>query len=257
MKDDEIKKKVKEKYGQVAREGGSCCGPTGSCCGGSGTVNIISLGIGYSGEEIKAVPEGANLGLGCGNPVAIASLKPGEIVLDLGAGAGFDSFLAAQRVGKSGKVIGIDMTPDMVEKARNNASKGGYTNVEFRTGELENLPVADSSVDVIISNCVINLAPDKRRVFAEAFRVLKPSGRLMVSDMVLLKELPENLRNSEEAYVACIAGAIMKDDYLAAIEEAGFTGVTIVEEKTYYACGSMEDIADSIVSISVSGKKLL
>jgi ubiquinone/menaquinone biosynthesis C-methylase UbiE len=189
--------------------------------------------IGYSENEMTAVPEGANLGLGCGNPTAMASLKEGETVLDLGAGAGFDCFLAANKVGKKGKVIGVDMTPEMIDKARANARKGKYTNVEFRLGEIENLPVADNSVDVIISNCVINLAPNKKRVFEEAFRVLAPNGRLMVSDIVLLKELPESIQNNVEAYAGCISGAELKDKYLELMRKAGFQEVKVIEEKTY------------------------
>jgi arsenite methyltransferase len=236
MKEAEVKKTVRERYGNIAKQGSSCCcsPAAGSCCGGNSSIaNITSKNIGYSDAEIKSVPEGANLGLGCGNPVAMASLKKGETVLDLGSGAGFDCFLAAKRVGAKGRVIGVDMTPDMLEKARENSRKGGYKNVEFRLGEIENLPVADCSVDVIISNCVINLAPDKRRVFSEAFRVLKPGGRVMVSDIVLLKELPEFLKDSVEAYVGCVAGASLKNDYLAAIESAGFKNIKINGESTF------------------------
>ncbi len=189
--------------------------------------------IGYSEEEILAVPDGANLGLGCGNPTALASLKEGERVLDLGSGAGFDCFLAAKKVGAKGKVIGVDMTPEMLDKARANAKKGNYSNVEFRLGEIENLPVADNSVDVIISNCVINLSPNKRRVFEEAFRVLAPNGRLMVSDIVLLKPLPTVVQESVEAYAGCIAGAEIKEAYLNLIREAGFSDVKVLEEKPY------------------------
>ena len=189
--------------------------------------------IGYSEDEMNSVPEGANLGLGCGNPTALASLKKGERVLDLGSGAGFDCFLAAKKVGKQGKVIGVDMTPEMLDKARDNAKKGKYTNVEFRLGEIENLPVADNSVDVIISNCVINLAPNKKRVFEEAFRVLAPNGRLMVSDIVLLKELPVSIQSNVEAYAGCISGAELKDKYLELMREAGFQKVNVLEEKTY------------------------
>jgi ubiquinone/menaquinone biosynthesis C-methylase UbiE len=189
--------------------------------------------IGYSEAEMTAVPEGANLGLGCGNPTAMASLKEGERVLDLGAGAGFDCFLAANKVGKEGKVIGVDMTPEMIDKARANAKKGKYTNVEFRLGEIENLPAADNSVDVVISNCVINLSPNKKRVFEEAFRVLAPKGRLMVSDIVLLKKLPESIRKNVEAYSSCISGAEIKDKYVELIRKAGFQEVKIIEEKTY------------------------
>lgn len=191
--------------------------------------------VGYSEEELRAVPREANLGLGCGNPTALASLKPGETVLDLGSGAGIDCFLAAQRVGAEGRVIGVDMTPEMIERARASAIKGNYSNVEFRLGEIENLPVANSSIDVIISNCVINLSTDKLRVFREAFRVLRPGGRLLVSDLVLKKPLPPEVSQSFEAYVACVAGALIKDDYLETIKTAGFKEVEILEEKSYPA----------------------
>jgi len=225
-KKEELRKSVRENYAQIARESASCC------CR-STSAEDISRSIGYSDEELKSVPEDANLGLGCGNPVALASLKEGEIVLDLGAGAGFDAFLAANRVGSSGRVIGVDMTPDMVSKARVNASSGGYENVEFRLGEIENIPAADSSVDAIISNCVINLSTDKQSVFREALRVLKPGGRLMVSDIVLLKELPNAIKQSVAAYVGCVAGALMKDDYLKTIREAGFKDVQVLDEAIY------------------------
>ena len=233
MKEAEIKKVVREGYGKVAQQERSGCAPTSSCCGNKDLVQDISKKIGYSDEELKVVPEGSNLGLGCGNPVALASLKEGEVVLDLGSGAGFDCFLAANQVGKNGRVIGVDMTPEMLDRARENAQKGGYANTEFRLGEIENLPVADNHVDVIISNCVINLSPDKGRVFREAFRVLKPGGRLMVSDMVLLKELPDAIKNSVAAYVGCLAGAITKEEYLKAIQEAGFRETRIVGETTF------------------------
>jgi ubiquinone/menaquinone biosynthesis C-methylase UbiE len=231
--------------------------------------------VGYSDEDLGSVPEGANLGLGCGNPVALASLKKGETVLDLGSGAGFDCFLVADRVGKKGKVIGVDMTPEMLEKARDNARKGNYKNVEFRLGEIENLPVADNSVDVIISNCVINLSPDKQRVFQEAFRTLKPGGRLMVSDMVLLKELPDSIRNSVTAYVGCISGAVLKDEYIKTIKAAGFRKVKIIEETSFpiecmtndpTAWAVLKDsgtslrevraAAGSVLSVKVSGVKI-
>jgi ubiquinone/menaquinone biosynthesis C-methylase UbiE len=232
MKEEEIKKVVREGYGKIAQKNLSCCAPASSCCGSQDLVQDISKRIGYSEEELKVVPEGANLGLGCGNPVALASLKKGEVVLDLGSGAGFDCFLAANQVGKTGKVIGVDMTAEMIDKARENARKGNYENVEFRLGEIENLPTADNHVDVIISNCVINLAPDKKRVFKEAFRVLKPGGRLMVSDIVLLKELPEEIKNSVSAYIGCLAGAVSKNEYLGAIQAAGFQGTKIIDETT-------------------------
>ncbi|MCZ7373237.1 MAG: arsenite methyltransferase [Candidatus Methanoperedens sp.] len=235
MKEEKIKKVVREGYAKIATKGMSCCPPVTSCCGSGSKSNAenISRIIGYGDEEISSVPDGANLGLGCGNPVALASLKNGETVLDLGSGAGFDCFLAANKVGKDGKVIGVDMTPEMIEKARGNARKGNYTNVEFRLGEIENIPAADNSVDAIISNCVINLAPDKKRVFKEAFRVLKSGGRLMVSDLVLLKELPDAVNDSVEAYIGCLAGAMMKDDYIEAIKDAGFRDIKIVDETRY------------------------
>ena len=232
MKEEKVKKLVRNRYAKVAKTNGSCCASNVSCCSAP-TNEQVSKMIGYSQEEMNAVPEGANLGLGCGNPTALASLKEGERVLDLGSGAGFDCFLAAKKVGKLGKVIGVDMTPEMLEKARANAKKGKYTNVEFRLGEIENLPVADSSVDVIISNCVINLAPNKKRVFEEAFRVLAPKGRLMVSDIVLLKELPESIQKNVEAYAGCISGAVHKDKYLELMRNAGFQEVTVIDEKTY------------------------
>ena len=233
MKADQIKEIVKSRYAKVALQNIPCCGTRKSCCGSSGGAEEISKKVGYGDMDLNSVPEGANLGLGCGNPVALASLKEGDIVLDLGSGAGFDAFLAAARVGSSGKVIGVDMTPEMVEKAKANAVKGGFQNVEFRLGEIENLPISGSEVDVIISNCVINLSPEKGKVFKEAFRVLKPGGRLMVSDLVLLKPLPEIVRQSVEAYVGCIAGAVMKDEYLAAITAAGFSDLKVAGEDVY------------------------
>jgi SAM-dependent methyltransferase len=235
MKKEEVKKVVREGYAQVARGGSSCCAPQNPCCGTTNIATDISKKIGYTDGDIQSVPEGANLGLGCGNPVALASLKEGELVLDLGSGAGFDCFLAANRVGKTGKVIGVDMTPEMIEKARENAHKGDYKNVEFRLGEIENLPVADNHVDIIISNCVINLSPDKERVFKEAFRVLKPGGRLMVSDIVLVNELPDSVKNSVAAYIGCLSGAEMKGEYLEAIKAAGFQQVNVLDETSFPA----------------------
>jgi arsenite methyltransferase len=232
MKQQKVKKLVRNRYAKVAKTNGSCSASSVSCCSAP-TNEQVSKMIGYSEEEMSAVPEGANLGLGCGNPTALASLKEGERVLDLGSGAGFDCFLAAKKVGKQGKVIGVDMTPEMLDKARANAKKGKYTNVEFRLGEIENLPVADNSVDVIISNCVINLALNKKRVFEEAFRVLAPKGRLMVSDIVLLKELPESVQENVEAYAGCISGAVHKDKYLELMRKAGFQDVKVIDEKTY------------------------
>jgi arsenite methyltransferase len=283
MKKEEVTKQVRTRYANVAKQSSSCCcsgksaSPQSSlCCGTSNTATAkdISKNIGYTDTDVNSVPDGANLGLGCGNPIALATLKEGEVVLDLGSGAGFDCFLAAARVGSKGKVIGVDMTPEMLDKSRENARKGNYKNVEFRLGEIENLPVADNSVDVIISNCVINLSQDKPKVFKEAYRALKPGGRLMVSDIVLLADLPETILSSIEAYVGCIAGASKKSDYLEAIQTAGFKDVKVVNE-TIFPTDSMANdptvqaiikeakitpaqikkIANSIVSVKVSGIK--
>ena len=246
MEERDIKRIVREGYSKIARNNGSCCpSSAGNCCGTPGMEKEISLEMGYSYEDIEKVPEESNLGLGCGNPVAIASLKEGETVLDLGSGAGFDCFLAAEKIGPDGKVIGVDMTYEMLEKARDNAVKGNFSNVEFRLGEIENLPCADNEVDVIISNCVINLSPDKERVFMEAFRVLKPGGRIMVSDIVLTKELPDYIKNDSTAYVGCISGAILKDDYLDLIKRAGFINIKVMDE-TGYPFDSRKDYASSI-----------
>jgi ubiquinone/menaquinone biosynthesis C-methylase UbiE len=233
MKKDEIKKVVKEGYAKIATKGGSCCNPINSCCTDKSVTDDISKGVGYTTSELSSVPEGANLGLGCGNPIALASLKQGETVLDLGSGAGFDCFLAANKVGKNGKVIGIDMTAEMIGKARENARKNNYKNVEFRLGDIESLPVEDNSVDIVISNCVINLSPDKPKVFKEAFRVLKPGGRMMVSDIVLLKELPDFIRNYVSAYVGCLSGAIKKEEYIKIIKTTGFQDVRIIDENIF------------------------
>ncbi len=263
-------------YAKIAKNETSCCIPSQSCCG-SGEVAIdISKKIGYTEEEIGSTPEGANLGLGCGNPVAHASLEEGEVVLDLGSGAGFDCFLSAKKVGKKGKVIGVDMTPEMIERARENARKGGYENVEFRLGEIENLPVADNSVDVVISNCVINLSPDKKRVFKEIYRVLKPGGRFIISDIVLLKELPDFIKNSVKAYVGCLSGAVMKEEYIKIIKSAGLREVKIIDEipfpielmvndataqavmeKLVIPVEKIKEIENSVLSIKVSGIKLI
>lgn len=274
MEEKRIKKVVKKAYGKVARQKSSCCGPVDSCCGATQTAQDISPRIGYSRQDILAVPEGADMGLGCGNPIALASLQEGETVLDLGAGGGFDCFLAANKVGPSGKVIGVDMTPEMIKKARQNAREGGYKNVEFRLGEVEKLPVKNCSVDVVISNCVINLVPDKKQAFSEAFRTLKPGGRIMISDIVLLKELPERIRESLELYVGCLSGAALKEKYLGAVKEAGFLEVKIVNEAIFpvesladgptaaaviehlrLSQDEIKDIAASIRSIRVSGIK--
>ena len=273
MKQDEVKTIVREGYAKVAKGSGRASAPASSCCGTT-TPRETSRRMGYSDEEMSAAPEGANLGLGCGNPVALASMKPGETILDLGSGAGFDCFLAAKQVGAKGRVIGVDMTPEMLDKARENARQAGVANVEFRLGEIESLPVADGSVDAVISNCVINLAPDKKRVFAEAFRALKPGGRLMVSDIVLTAPLPKAVQDSVSAYVGCLAGASLKADYLKAIERAGFRDVQVASEEPFPVDMMQNDptaqavvkdlkvtpeeaqrIAGTIVSVKVSARK--
>jgi SAM-dependent methyltransferase len=274
MKIEDLKTVVKEAYSGIVKQGRSGCGPVTSCCESAGVAQEISTKIGYSEEELHGVPGGADLGLGCGNPVALASLREGEAVLDLGSGAGLDVFVAASKVRRTGRVIGVDMTPAMIERAWENAKRGNYENVEFRLGEIEDLPVANNAVDVVISNCVINLSPDKPRAFREAFRVLKPGGRLMISDLVVLKELPDSVNRSVEAYIGCVAGAMLKDEYVAAIRAAGFRDVQILQEVGFpleylandpTAKAIMEDsslppeelreIAGSIVSVRVSGVK--
>ena len=275
MKKDEIKETVKEGYAKIAKDESTCCPPATKVSGQASLAEHYGETIGYSQKELHSVPEGANLGLGCGNPVALASLLEGETILDLGSGAGLDCFLAAQKVGQTGKVIGVDMTPEMVEKARRSADKGVYTNIEFRLGEIENLPVADHSVDAVISNCVINLSPDKKRVFQEAFRVLKPGGRIMISDIVLTRQLPAFIKESVAGYIACVSGAMMRDEYLACIEAAGFQTIKVIDETPFpFDClindptakAIIEDaritteeakkIAGTIVSLKVEGYKV-
>ena len=231
-KADEIRQRVRSAYGEVAEasDNGGCCGEASSCCGVSDEVQInalISTRLGYTPEELDKVPAGADMGLGCGNPRAIAGLKSGEVVLDLGSGGGFDAFLAAQEVGEKGRVIGVDMTPAMISKARNNAEKAQFRNVEFRLGEIEYLPVADNCVDVIISNCVINLSPDKAGVFREAYRVLKTGGRLAISDVVATIELPESLRHDPYLHTACVSGASTIDELQSVLAAAGFSDIRI------------------------------
>jgi arsenite methyltransferase len=281
MEEDNIKRVVRDAYGKVAKSerdpltlipSSSCC--DSACCGSADRAYERSKAVGYGDKELRSVPERANLGLGCGNPTALATLKEGETVLDLGSGAGFDCFLAANVVGEGGRVIGVDMTPEMIDKARSNARSGGYKNVEFRLGELEHLPAADNSVDVIISNCVINLTPDKGAVFNEAFRVLKPGGRIAVSDIVVLKELPDTVQQSAAAYVGCLSGAILKDAYLQAIRDAGFEDVRVddetpfsvecmandpsaqaIEQSLAFTSEELRDVADAVRSIKVIGTK--
>jgi SAM-dependent methyltransferase len=230
MKDDEIRQAVRKNYGEIAKTGSSSCGcTTPSCCGDGNSPSAadVSARIGYSAEDLAEVPEGANMGLGCGNPHAIASLQPGETVLDLGSGGGIDCFLAAKAVGDEGRVIGVDMTPEMISKSREYAEKSKMSNVEFRLGEIEHIPAADSSVDVIMSNCVINLSPEKPGVFKEAFRVLKKGGRLAISDIVATTELPAEVKENMELHAGCIAGAAQIDELKTMLEEAGFADIRI------------------------------
>jgi len=244
-KNDEIKKSVRKAYAKVATNSNSSCCQCGCGTLDKQTVKKLSKSIGYSEEEMNAVPE-ANLGLGCGNPTAFSSIKEGDIVLDLGSGAGFDCFLASKKVGKTGKVIGLDMTEEMIAKARILAKEHGYSNVEFRLGDIEKMPLDDNSVDVIISNCVINLSPDKSKVFKEAYRVLKKGGKMYVSDIVLLGKLTEEQMKDEDLLTGCVAGALQKDDYLGKIQQAGFN-VNIKDEdkeisKTQYNGLALESI---------------
>ena len=255
---DQIREAVCENYGQIAESSSSCC--DASCCTPSAQApQLLSLQLGYSPQDLVAVPEGANLGLGCGNPQAIANLQPGEVVLDLGSGAGFDCFLAARQVGPGGRVIGVDMTAQMITKARANAQQDGYDNVEFRLGEIEHLPVADASVDVIISNCVINLSPEKADVFAEAFRVLRPGGRLAVSDVVAFAKIPDEVRDDMALLSSCISGAEEVGVVERLLQEAGFEQVVVApkeESKTFMADWAPgAPITDYVVSASIEGRK--
>ena len=252
---DALSSAVRDAYSEIAlSEGTSCCGPVPCCTDGS-----VSLELGYSSDELGAVPAGADLGLGCGNPGAIAALQPGETVLDLGSGAGFDAFLAARAVGPAGRVIGVDMTPAMVSKARANREAGDYAHVEFRLGEIEHLPVADATVDVIISNCVINLSPDKPAVFREAFRVLRPGGRLAISDVVAFAELPEDVRSDLTLYSGCMAGASLISELTAVMAEAGFANVEIApkdESRSFierWAPG--RDLTEYVASATIAAVK--
>jgi SAM-dependent methyltransferase len=261
-KNDKTREAVRKNYGKIAAAAEPGCGCSAkTCCGapGAATAADISHQLGYSEAEVSGVPAGANLGLGCGNPQAIAALKSGETVLDLGSGAGFDCFLAAGAVGETGRVIGVDMTPEMLAKARENAGKGGFKNIDFRLGELENLPVADNIVDIIISNCVINLSPDKERVFHEGFRVLKPGGRLAVSDVVRTAALPETIANDPAMYSGCIAGASSIAELEEMLAGAGFKEIKIRpkdESRAFirdWAPGT--NVADYVVSATIEAVK--
>lgn len=255
---EEIRDFIRKNYAEVAAKGseGGCCGSSCSCGCGDSTLDIqeASINIGYSEDDLKAVPPEANMGLGCGNPIAIAALKESEVVLDLGSGGGFDCFLARRQVGEKGHVIGVDMTPEMIKLARKNAEKSGYANVEFRLGEIENLPVVDVSVDVIISNCVINLSLDKQQVFKEAFRVLKAGGRLSISDVVATAQLPENIRHDLSMMAGCIAGAEYVEDIRTMLRNAGFKNIQLTPKdnsreiiKTWAPGKKIEDFVASFI----------
>lgn len=238
MDSNTVREQVRSGYSQIAKQGGSCCGSKPSCCGSSPDMaEKLASEVGYSEEELAALPEGANMGLSCGNPNALAALKPGEVVLDLGSGGGFDIFIAGPKVGASGRAIGVDMTPDMLAKARRNIAayqqRTGLDNVEFRLGEIEHLPLADSTVDVIISNCVINLSPDKPQVWREMMRVLKPGGRVAVSDLALFKPLPSAVVEMVEALVGCVAGAALISDIERMVKDAGFGDVKLTTKSDY------------------------
>lgn len=258
----ETRTQVRNRYAQAAQAGSSCCSTTASgtgCCGSPISADDLAKTIGYSETELSLVPDGANLGLGCGNPQAIASLQSGETVLDLGSGAGFDCFLAARQVGEAGRVIGVDMTPEMLSRARENARTGGFTNVEFRLGEIEHLPVADQSVDVIISNCVINLSPEKPQVFREAFRVLRPGGRLAVSDMVTSVTLPPEVQKDLAMFTGCIAGAASLADLEHMLAEAGFSDIRITPKESrelLQTWGADSTLEDAIFSAQIQAVRL-
>jgi SAM-dependent methyltransferase len=256
LENDKVRQSVRDAYGAIARTSGSCCGPSSNCGAGAPTD---ALTLGYSPGDLAQAPKGSEMGLGCGNPLAIASIKPGEVVVDLGSGGGFDCFLAAKKTGPAGRVIGVDMTPDMISKARLNASKGGHDNVEFRLGEIEHLPVADNSADLIISNCVINLSPDKAQVFRDAFRVLKPGGRLAISDIVATQEIPAPLQQDHAAHAGCIAGAAQKSEVESLLAAAGFRNVrvSIREESRAFINDWLpgRNAADYVVSATIEATK--
>lgn len=259
---DDIRASVRKTYSLIAEATTPCCGSSDATSTNTPTLTQVdSTELGYSADDLSAVPDGADLGLGCGNPSAIANMKPGETVLDLGSGAGFDAFLSARAVGPTGHVIGVDMTSEMITKARNIASTGGYENVEFRLGEIEHLPVGDATVDVIISNCVINLSPDKQAVFNEAMRVLRPGGRIAISDVVASTQLPEEIRNDLSLYSCCIAGASSITDVEMYLRNAGFTNITIEprdESKSFidkWALG--KNVTDYVLSASIEATKPL
>jgi SAM-dependent methyltransferase len=259
LDNEEIRGYVRERYGAIAEQAGDSCGcAIGGCCGGENADNYGEK-LGYTAEQMAAAPAGADLGLGCGNPLAIASIRPSETVLDLGSGAGFDCFLAARQLAGTGQVIGVDMTAAMIAKARANAKKGDYANVEFRLGEIEALPVADETVDLILSNCVINLSPEKGRVFREAFRVLKPGGRLAIADVVVTRALPETLKAKLATIGACIGGATVVDELRSLLAGAGFEriGIELKESSRDYIGQWTDDptAGEFVVSATVTAYK--
>jgi arsenite methyltransferase len=252
MKEKEIKEAVKGRYSQIAKqEQQSCCS---SCSGGASSI-LQSRGIGYERDDLEQVPGEAIMGLGCGNPTATADLKAGEVVLDLGSGAGVDVFLAANKVGPAGRAIGVDMTKEMIDKAKRIAVNHGYQNVEFRLGEMENLPIEDESVDAIISNCVVNLSPDKSEVFQEAYRVLKPGGRITVSDIVSERALPDEMKTDSNAWACCIGGALEQREYLEKIKGAGFENVKAVSSREFYIENKANQTKERLLSITVKAYK--
>jgi SAM-dependent methyltransferase len=276
MNNEKIQKNVKSGYANILKRNTrkSFLPNIFQCCDPKEIATDIGKKIGYSEDELRNVPEDANLGIGCGNPTGLASIKKGETILDLGSGAGFDCFLASRETGETGKVIGVDITPEMVAQAKKNAEKGKYKNVEFKVGEIENLPIESNSIDLIISNCVINLSNQKNQVFKEAFRVAKSNGRIMISDIILLHDLPDYVKNSVEGHIACLAGAVRKEDYINAIARAGFSDISIDKEAPFPIELMLNDpiaekivrennltekeiksIANSIASISISAKK--
>ncbi len=252
MQEKEIKEFVKKRYTKIAKKEDSSC----SCCSsGADLINEQAKAAGYSAKELKSIPEEAVFGLGCGNPTALAEIQEGETVLDLGSGGGIDVFLAANKVGDEGKVIGVDMTPDMIETAIKNAQTGGYTNVEFKLGEIENLPIEENTIDVIISNCVINLTPDKNKAYSEVYRVLKPGGRILVSDLVTEGPIPHEIRKSFQAWSECVGGAMEKQDYLNTIKKAGFKEVETIEQHFFTEPNMDERLIGKITSIQLKAVK--
>ncbi len=276
MNKDEFKTNIKVGYANILKRTTHQSKTTTlfQCCNPKDTTIEIGRKIGYSEEQLLKAPENSNLGVGCGNPIALASIKKGETILDLGSGAGFDCFIASEETGENGKVIGVDITPEMVEQANLNAKKGNYNNVVFKIGEIENLPIKDNLIDLIISNCVINLSNQKEKVFEEAYRVAKQGGRLMISDLVLLNDLPDYILNSVEGHIACLSGTIRKADYIRAIEKAGFSNVKIDKEQAFpmelflsdplakkivtdnnLSEKEIADIINSIASVSISATR--